>query len=71
MRTVKQPAGLSVAETIRRRAVELEIENYLQALSSYPERFAQDPCVSFEQHFYSMTTAGHTARRNSRPDCLC
>jgi hypothetical protein len=63
MKTQKyQPESLSVAETIRRREVQQEIENYLLALSSYPERFADDPYVSFEQHLYSMMAAGQTFR---------
>ncbi|MFZ0803498.1 MAG: hypothetical protein WAN70_15145 [Terriglobales bacterium] len=63
MKTQKyQPESLSVAETIRRREVQQEIENYLLALSSYPERFADDPYVSFEQHLYSMIAAGQTVR---------
>ncbi len=63
MKTQKyQPESLSVAETIRRREVQQEIDNYLLALSSYPERFADDPYVSFEQHLYSMIAAGQTVR---------
>lgn len=66
-----QPENLSVVETIRRREVQQEIENYLLALSSYPQHFAQDPCVSFEQYLYSMMAAGHTSGRGERPDCIC
>jgi len=54
--------GVSVVEAARRCEVQREIENYLQALSSYPERFAGDPCVSFEQHLFSMMAAGHAVR---------
>jgi hypothetical protein len=72
MKTQKyQPESLSVVESIRRREVEKEIENFLLALSSYPDRFAQDPCVSFEQHLFSMMAAGHTSMRGERPDCIC
>ncbi len=64
MKTHKyQPEILSIGETIRRREVQQEIDNYLLALSSYPERFANDPCVSFEQHLFSMMAAGHRAAR--------
>ncbi|MGA7380317.1 MAG: hypothetical protein WBX03_05660 [Terriglobales bacterium] len=63
MKTQKyQPGSLSAAETLRRQEVQQEIENYLLALSSYPERFADDPYVSFEQHLYSMIAAGQTVR---------
>ena len=65
-----QPVTLTVAETIRRREVQQEIDNYLMALMSYPERFAQDPCVSFEQHLFSMMAAGQTSR-GSKSDCVC
>jgi hypothetical protein len=72
MKTHKyQPESLSDVETSRRREVQQEIDNYLLALSSYPDRFAQDPCVSFEQHLFSMMAAGHTSRRGERPDCIC
>jgi len=72
MKTCKyQPENLSLAETIRRREVQQEIDNYLLALSSYPDRFAQDPGVSFEQHLFSMMAAGQTSGRGERPDCIC
>ncbi len=29
---------------------EREIQTFLEALNSYPRSFAQDPCLSFEQH---------------------
>jgi hypothetical protein len=66
-----QPESLSVVEATRRREVQQEIDNYLLALSSYPDRFAQDPCVSFEQHLFSMMVSGHTSRRSDRRDCVC
>lgn len=65
-----QPEGLSVVEATRRREVQHEIENYLQALSSYPERFAHDPCLSFEQHLFSMMAAGHTSRSGERRNSI-
>jgi hypothetical protein len=67
MKTQKyEPESLSAGETIRRREVQQEIDNYLLALSSYPERFAHDPGVSFEQHLFSMLAAGHTSRSGER-----
>lgn len=65
-----QPGNLSVAETIRRQEVQQEIDNYLRALSSYPERFADDPYVSFEQHLYSMMAAGQTCRNSDRRNAM-
>ena len=32
----------------------LEIQNFLKALGSYPERFARNPEVSFEQHYRTL-----------------
>jgi hypothetical protein len=40
----------------REQEVRQEIEDFLAALSSYPERVAKDPTVSFEQHLYSVLT---------------
>lgn len=71
MKTRKyQPETLSETEATRRREVQQEIENYLLALSSYPQRFADDPYVSFEQHLFSMMTAGHTSRSGERRNCV-
>ena len=41
--------------------MEREISNFLLALHSYPERFAIDPCLSFEQHLFSTIAAGSPA----------
>ncbi|MGH9498773.1 MAG: hypothetical protein ACRD3L_06485 [Terriglobales bacterium] len=71
MKTLKyEPERLSVAEATRRHEVQREIENYLLALRSYPDRFANDPCVSFEQHLFSMMTAGHASRTGERRNSL-
>jgi len=32
----------------------VEIETFLQALDSYPDRFARDPALRFEQHLDSL-----------------
>ncbi len=45
--------GVSDAE--REREVQREIDTFLRALSSYPERFAREPYLSFEQHLFSIT----------------
>jgi hypothetical protein len=37
-----------------------EMQSFLQALDSYPERFAQDPDVTFEQHRSSLAAAAET-----------
>ena len=33
-----------------------EIENFLQAVRSYPDRFAREPYLSFQQHLCSIAT---------------
>jgi hypothetical protein len=40
--------------------VKEEIENFLQALDSYPARVAKDPGVSFHQHLSSFFTTAHS-----------
>lgn len=35
-----------------------ELESFLRAVDSYPERFARDPEVSFEQHLHSLYLSG-------------
>lgn len=37
--------------------VRREIDNFLLALYSYPTRFADDPCLSFEQYLCSIMAA--------------
>lgn len=51
----------------RRRAenaqVRREIENFLQALHSYPDRFARDPRVTFEEHHGALVRAATAESR--------
>lgn len=37
------------------RAVQREIKMFFRALSSYPDRFARDPELNFQQHLFSLT----------------
>ena len=64
--TTKQyrPIVLGIADANREREVQQEIETFLTALSSYPDRFAHDPYLSFEQYLYSIAVA-----RQALPDC--
>lgn len=48
------PAAFRVAGEKRSQG---EIETYLKALSSYPDRVARDPQLSFEQHLCSFIYA--------------
>jgi hypothetical protein len=59
------PMLLGLQDDVYARAVRREIETYLAALHSYPERVAQEPCISFEQHLFSLTMAAENAT-NSR-----
>ena len=43
--------------------VQAEIQRYLQALASYPDRFAQDPDISFKKHLYSLVAGNQSSRR--------
>jgi hypothetical protein len=36
------------------RQAHMEIQSFLRALDSYPERFSREPDVSFEQHLSSL-----------------
>ena len=49
------PATVGFSDATRDREVRQEIENFLNALSSYPDRFARDPYVSFEEHLFFVT----------------
>ena len=41
--------------------VRSEIRIFLEALDSYPERFAQDPDISFEEHRSSLIRRANAA----------
>jgi hypothetical protein len=49
---------MSSNEQVRR-----EIQIFLQALDSYPDRFAREPKITFEEHRSSLTEAGRNSRR--------
>jgi hypothetical protein len=50
----------------REREVLGEMENFLRALSSYPDRFAREPYLSFEQHLFSIVASGQSAAGDVR-----
>jgi hypothetical protein len=54
----------SQMELSQQREVQREITIFLKALASYPERFACDPCLSFERHLVSL--AAESARGECR-----
>lgn len=40
--------------------VRAEIQSFLQALDSYPDLFARNPNISFEQYLCTLVSAGKT-----------
>lgn len=54
--------------TARNVQVQREIQNFLQALDSYPARVAREPRVSFRQHLCSVFAAARDERRDPRSD---
>ncbi len=51
-------------ENSANRAAEQKLHDFLEALTSYPERFAHDPQVSFEEHLVMVAAAGQGSSRN-------
>jgi len=45
---------MDVVSGSRRLEVQLEVEKFLLALRSYPDCFASDPHLSFEEHVFSV-----------------
>jgi len=52
-----RPIIAGFAEDNREVEVRREIDNFLLALYSYPDRFADDPCLSFDQYLCSIMAA--------------
>jgi hypothetical protein len=46
-----------VSDASREQQVQQEIENFLNALSSYPDRFAREPRLSFQEHLFDIEMA--------------
>ncbi len=65
MKTKKQSTQtLPVSDAAWERDVQQEIDSFLRALSSYPDRFAREPYLSFQQHLSSIVTAAHSHSTN-------
>jgi len=56
--------GLWPAQGPREPQVQQEIETFLAALNSYPERFSRNPYLSFEQHLFSVLTTNQCMTRH-------
>jgi hypothetical protein len=52
----REATGLRVSDCAREYEVRREIDSFLRAINSYPDRFAREPCLSFEQHLSSIVT---------------
>jgi hypothetical protein len=50
---------LHVSDCVREHEVQQEIDNFLRAINSYPDRFAREPYLSFQQHLSSIETTAH------------
>ncbi|HXM64801.1 MAG TPA: hypothetical protein VN950_28315 [Terriglobales bacterium] len=58
MKTKKYGAAdLRVPDSTREHNVQREIDSFLRAINSYPDRFAREPYLSFQQHLSSIVTA--------------
>jgi len=55
-----------LSDASREREVKQEIENFLNALSSYPDRFAREPQLSFREHFLDVEMASQQAASGGR-----
>jgi len=52
-----RPITAGFMDDTREVEVRREIDNFLLALYSYPKRFADDPCLSFEEYLCSIMAA--------------
>jgi hypothetical protein len=53
------PTDFRAADATREHQAQQEIDSFLRALRSYPEHFAREPYLSFQQHLSSIVTAAH------------
>lgn len=67
----RQPraADTALSDAARERQVRREIEDFLNALSSYPDRFARDPYLSFEEHLFLVGANNLSATGDRRRSC--
>lgn len=47
-------------------SVRAEMQTFVKALASYPDRFAVNPSVSFDQHRVSLMVVAWALRQNSK-----
>jgi len=59
MKTKKSRQRLRAPANSQQPNVHQEIDNFLRALRSYPDRFAREPDLSFQQHLSSIVAPDH------------
>ena len=62
----RRPSASGLGRVTRERDVQYEIKSFLSALVSYPDRFAVEPELSFEQHLFQLVAANQLASREER-----
>lgn len=55
-----EAVGYTLAEAKQHYHAEMEVQNFLRAINSYAERFAQNPELSFEDHLFTITAQSET-----------
>ena len=55
------PSASGMGRAAPERDAQHEIKSFLSALASYPERFALEPDLSFEQHLFQLVAANQLA----------
>jgi hypothetical protein len=66
MKHMKDKFNIAAGTNPRRQSdTQQEIRDFMRALSSYPEQFAHDPCLSFEQHLFSIASSSNATGQGS------
>jgi hypothetical protein len=63
----RRPSTSGMGRAARERDVQHEIKSFLRALVTYPDRFAREPELSFEQHLFQLVAANQLATGERRP----
>jgi hypothetical protein len=62
----RRPSASGVSRAARERDVQHEINSFLSALVSYPDRFAVEPDLSFEQQLFQLVAGSQLADSEQR-----
>lgn len=67
MKTSKRrPSASGMSRAAAERDVQHEIKSFLSAVATYPDRFALEPDLSFEQHLFQLVAANQLGSREGR-----